>query len=186
MAYSDSTVSRFWKFVLKGDVDSCWNWRGWTNRQGYANFKVNGVTHKAHRVSYELTNGPIPTGLLVCHQCDNPSCMNPNHLFVGTHQDNATDKMNKGRFVKMIGDKNGARLHPERLARGNNSGARLHIEKMPRGERHGRAKLTTAQVADIRAKYQSGGVSHRSLARQFNMSPTQIARIIHRDHWRES
>jgi len=77
--------------------NGCWEWRGATLRGGYGNMGVEGKTKQAHRLSYELFNGKIPKGLLVCHICDNPPCCNPEHLFLGTHKTNAEDKMKKGR-----------------------------------------------------------------------------------------
>lgn len=76
---------------------------------GYGMIKSNGVHQRAHRVAWEIENGPIPDGLLVCHRCDNRPCCNTNHLFLGTHQDNFDDMVAKGRGH--IGEKNGrARL----------------------------------------------------------------------------
>lgn len=75
----------------------CWNWTAGKDRQGYGILKLNRSMKKAHRVSYEYYVGPVPEGLLVCHNCDNPTCVNPTHLFTGTHQDNNQDKVNKGR-----------------------------------------------------------------------------------------
>lgn len=75
----------------------CWLWTGAKNKQGYGHLKIKGKTYRAHRVSYELFNGKIPPGFLVMHKCDNPLCVNPNHLKLGTHKDNTQDMMEKGR-----------------------------------------------------------------------------------------
>jgi len=90
---------RFWRLVTKGEPDECWPWRGATIRGGYGNFRETNPrrTVHAHRFAYELVCGPIPAGLMVLHTCDNPSCVNPSHLFVGTDADNMRDKTAKGR-----------------------------------------------------------------------------------------
>ena len=88
----------FWGHMEK--TAACWFWTGATVKDGYGTIRVGGrqaIARGAHRVSWELHNGPIPSGQLVLHTCDTPACVNPNHLFLGTHQDNADDKIAKGR-----------------------------------------------------------------------------------------
>lgn len=75
----------------------CWIWAGTCNWKGYGTISIGGVQRKAHRASYEAFVGAIPDGMLVCHKCDNPPCVNPDHLFVGTAKDNAQDRDAKGR-----------------------------------------------------------------------------------------
>lgn len=85
---------RFWAKVEKGP--DCWEWKAFRNK-GYGKFTYNGRMYLAHRLSWILTNGPIPDGLGVLHSCDNPPCVNPDHLFLGTQLDNMRDASNKGR-----------------------------------------------------------------------------------------
>lgn len=93
-----SLQDRFWSKVIK--TKSCWNWIG-TIQRGYGIFYIDAKNPvRAHRYSYELNIGEIPKGLLVCHKCDNPRCINPKHLFIGTIADNNLDCKNKGRLIR--------------------------------------------------------------------------------------
>jgi hypothetical protein len=123
---------RFWEKVEKSD--GCWNWKGATIK-GYGAFQRDTYrTVRAHRFSYETNIGLIPEGLCVCHFCDNPLCVNPAHLFLGTHKDNSDDKWAKGRGNRVPygnGALNAAKTH---CSRGHPlSGSNLHI--LPRGHR---------------------------------------------------
>lgn len=94
---------RFWNKVVKGV--SCWEWSGGKKGSlGYGSLhtKIDGknLSVYAHRFSWELHNGPIPSGMIVCHTCDNPLCVNPDHLFLGTHKTNSEDRISKGRLGK--------------------------------------------------------------------------------------
>lgn len=86
---------RFWIKVKK--TDSCWLWMAGKFHFGHGRFKIRNKNKQAHRVSWEMKNGPIPNGMLVCHKCDVPSCVNPDHLFLGTYKDNMQDSLLKGR-----------------------------------------------------------------------------------------
>lgn len=105
------------------DSNGCWIWKGGKNPRGYGNVRWTGTTKTAHRVSWEAHHGPIPKGLNVLHKCDVRACVNPEHLWLGTHQDNMTDMSRKGRVV-----------------------CRPH-----RGEEHYNAKLTEADIVTIRS-----------------------------------
>lgn len=103
-------VDRFWSKVDKsGD---CWLWTASRSVKGYGRFSNEGRRHQANRVAYEMAHGPIPDGMLVCHHCDNPPCVRPDHLFLGSHAENMLDMSTKGR-------RSGARATRTRLTEAN-------------------------------------------------------------------
>ena len=104
--------------------------------------------------------------MLVCHHCDNPSCVNPEHLFLGTHKDNLQDMVKKGR--SLTGDRNPSRKYPEKLVR---------------GEIHHQAKLTNNDILEIRNMYKTGNYSHREISKIFNISKTNTGDIIRKKIW---
>lgn len=104
----DDPVARFWKNVKRATGDGCWTWTGTRSKTGqrgsyhrgagYGHFMVADQKRvQAHRYSWELHFGPIPAGMVVCHRCDNPTCVRPDHLWLGTHKDNVHDMIRKGR-----------------------------------------------------------------------------------------
>lgn len=110
------TTARFWSKVrVEKSVNACWEWQGSFTGNGYGNFKVPALGNQsvgAHRVAYALHNGAFPPdGLLIRHTCDNPKCVNPNHLLVGDKKDNANDAKERGRLKPRSakGDLNPAR-----------------------------------------------------------------------------
>jgi hypothetical protein len=94
-------IDRFFKKVDK--TTSCWIWTHSTNKFGHGMFSFQGKTLGAHRFSFQLHNGNISNGFYVCHSCDNPACVNPNHLWLGTASDNMQDMIKKGRQGKNLG-----------------------------------------------------------------------------------
>lgn len=160
-----STEERFWSHVNRV-AGGCWPWQA-CNLRGYGRFTVRalGRGFYAHRFAWELTHGPIPDGLHVLHRCDNPPCCNPDHLFLGTHLDNIADMIAKGRNA--TGDRHNSRTHPERL---------------PRGENHKHAKLTAAQVEELRATPMKRGMQ-RAFARRFGVSEGTISLVVNGKVW---
>jgi hypothetical protein len=155
-------VERFWAKVDKSaGPGGCWLWMASTNNTGYGQTWKDGHKAKAHRIAWEFCLGPIPTGMLVCHHCDNPICVNPAHLFLGTVADNARDMAAKGR-----------------------SAFQAHPERAPHGERHWGAKLTETQVGAIRSAYAEGGVTQQELSLRYGVNESAINEIIHRKAWK--
>jgi len=154
---------RFWSKVEK--TDSCWLWRGATRKFGYGRMKSNGHILVTHRISWEIHNGPIPKGLCVLHRCDNPACVNPAHLFLGTKSENNLDRDSKNRQAK--DGRSGVRLHPECLLRGI-------LNPM--------SKLTPSDVAEIRQRYASGE-TQTSIAKDFPVCQAHISKIVRKVWW---
>jgi hypothetical protein len=157
-----STESRFWPKVDKRGDTECWPWQAGTFQFGHGLLRDQGRLRKAHRISWELHFGEIPDGLCVCHRCDNPPCVNPSHLFLGTQRDNIADRDQKGRTAR--GDRSGSRLHPEALRRGEAN--------------KGGGKLTTEQVAAMRQRYTKSPISYVQLGKLFGVSHIMARNIV--------
>lgn len=114
-----SVEQRFWTKVIKAGPDECWLWTAYRSAHGHGQFRVtkkpSRVEH-AHRYAYILSMGPIPEGMVIRHKCDNPPCVNPAHLEVGTHADNVADRVERGRSA--IGSANGRAKLSEKTAEG--------------------------------------------------------------------
>jgi hypothetical protein len=123
------------------------------------------VIYPAHRYSFKITYGEVPDKMLVCHKCDNRGCVNPAHLFAGTHADNSADMREKNR--QATGVRNGTSTHPEKIAR---------------GEKHGKSVLSDEQVANIRLIYDFG-VPQTLLAKLFQCCRSTIGAITRKETW---
>ncbi len=147
------------KFLARVDVrgpDECWEWQGSRHWFGHGHYQYEGTVQYTHRVSWQLHNGPIPKNMKVLHHCDNPACVNPNHLFLGTQADNVDDMIAKGRNSP-----------PPHLL----------------GEDHWNVKLTEDDVRQIR-KMILEGYSSREIADHFNVAKPTIKDIKAGRTWR--
>lgn len=143
---------RFWPKVAKAGPDECWNWTASIASNGYGCLRVNRLTRTAHTLAWELTNGPIPVGMFVCHHCDNKACCNPVHLFIGTAADNSNDMATKGRWYT-----------PGRTIR--------------HGDTHPCTKVTDAQVCELRQAH-AAGVPIQRLANSLGVTYQQVWKIV--------
>ena len=161
--FTPELLARFWSHVAKGD--GCWLWLLRGDADGYGAFSVvhERPCSRAHRIAWMIHFGAIPDGLCVLHKCDNPPCVRPDHLFVGTNADNMRDMAKKGRC------RPGSHLYPER---------------MPRGEDNFKSKMTTAKVIEMRSLYNGQRGCYARLGRKFHISAVAASLIIRRKFWR--
>lgn len=162
---------RFWAMVNKSDnPKGCWLWQGSTRNKGYGAFvyKKDGksINGRSHRYSYEIHRGEIPDKLFVLHDCDTPACVNPDHLFLGTNQDNVTDMMKKGRHVP------GGTYAKEKA-------------KYKKGTDHHACFLDEETVKSIRSDYIPGIFGYVKLSKKYKLKLTHIMQIIRRKIWKD-
>ena len=144
---------------------------------GYAQITVNRSSIYIHRLAYELVNGPIDDGMCVCHSCDNPRCVNPSHLWLGTQLENIADRVSKGRnrvSEKKVSDQNSLRPMPP---------CAFPKAKKPKAP----WRVITAQEAQIiRDMYAAREITMRELGKQFNVSRTTVYHIVHGQTWKQA
>lgn len=147
-------VERFWSKVSNyGDPDKCWEWQASKTPQGYGHFPLGRTIQIASRIAWEISRGDVPQ-LHVLHSCDNPSCCNPDHLFLGTNHQNVLDSVNK------------------------------HRRAPKRGEMNGRHKINAEQAQEIRKRYAQDNTLQKDLAIEYGISQVQIGHIVHGKAWR--
>lgn len=152
-----NVFSGFWSSLSSSDPNDCWEWQKARNGDGYGSVFLFGRPIKTHRLAWELAYGPIPEhesyhGMCVCHHCDNPPCCNPAHLFLGTHRENALDRRSKGRD-------------------------QYQKRNWANGERQGAAKLTDADVAQMRL-LRDAGWRVKELAEHFSVSRGHVSVVV--------
>lgn len=139
---------------IVSDTDDCIEWTGARSSAGYGVFSLGRRQIKAHRIFWEWANQQrVPLGCVVMHLCDNPSCVNPKHLRLGSPYDNVSDCNRKGRRNQVT------------------------------GERHGMAKLTVAQVQEIRRRYVPRSVTLETLGREYGVHMSTIHQIVRGEKW---
>jgi len=175
------TPERFWARVAKGPKNACWTWLGGTDRSdGYGRVYDGRRTRQAQAVAWELANNrKVPRNKMVLHTCDNPPCCNPRHLNPGDAKKNSEDVIQRGR-ARIAYLNVEVPLH--RRPRGVRNGMRLHPESVQRGVKNVNSKITDAQVRAIR-RARANGVTLIKLARQFDVSTSQVHRIAHHESW---
>ena len=149
---------RFYDNVSLGfGEDACWTWVGGISFLACRGvFWVDGRNRSASVVSYEIYYGRNTNGMLVCHTCDNPNCVNPNHLFLGTARDNTMDMISKKR----------------------------HKCNLPKGQNHKDCKLSQEQVLEIRKKYATGNYFQKQLSDEYNVNQYNVSKIIRNITWK--
>lgn len=146
-------LERFHNSYEIDPISDCWNWKLALNPDGYGRCYYDGVSVRAHRLSYQLHYGDFPRHMVVCHKCDNPRCVNPHHLFIGTPKDNMADKRQKGR------------------AKGIN-----------KGELNGSAKLSKNEISEILTLLDQGLKQHE-VARLFGVTQSHVSRVKSGQRW---
>jgi len=163
LAFADTKFDkRFWAKVSIAD-NGCWVWTASLSAVGYGQIAMPGGPGLAHRLVFALANGPIPAGMFVCHRCDNRACCRPDHLFLGTPADNSHDMVRKGRSTK---------------------GRPQNPASHKVGELHGRARLTSVQVQQIRERYAKGDITQEELAAEYGVSGPHVSGIVTGRFWK--
>lgn len=134
-------------------ANECWHWIGLKSKYGYGKMCINSKNLTAHRFMYEMINGDIPSNMFICHKCDNPACVNPNHLFLGNVRDNTVDMVQKNRAPNYKGNNNP------------------------------RSKITDKIVLEIYNKAKYSGISYNKLAREYKISASLVSEIMRGNLW---
>ena len=161
MNFNKELTDTFWNNTKENSKKSwngsiCVEWNSKKDKSGYGSFYYEGKSYRTHRLSWMMRFGEIPVGMFICHHCDNPSCVNVEHLFLGTPKENTADKFSKNR--------------------GN----------LPQGEEHWKSKLTKKDVLKIRKLYKNKKYKQVELSEMFGVTQAQISYIVNDIFWKES
>lgn len=181
MALAHAQADRFWSKVNKDgpvvrpELGPCWVWTKSTCKDGYGRFQINEKGYvngrpvqkhvRAHKLSWEMVNGPLPDDLVIMHACDNPACVRLEHLSAGTQADNRRDCGEKGRNA--CGDRSGSRTRPDRLCR---------------GERNAKSNITTEQARMVIAM-RAAGAGPTRISKELGVSMGTVSGIIYNGAW---
>jgi len=152
-----SIVNKLLSRIEKNPKTECWDYTRYKDKDGYGSLRYKGQMIRTHRLSYLLFIGKYDNKLLICHHCDNPSCINPKHLFIGTVRDNTLDMISKNRHAR---------------ASANHE-----------GEKNPNAKLSLVNIEDIRRRYGFGDITQKQLALQYGVTDVLISKIVRGILW---
>ena len=177
------------RFSEKYQIDprtGCWNWTACKDKHGYGHISLGGKHggHAlAHRVSYEIHVGQIPDGIGMLHSCDNPACVKPDHLILGTHTENMRDCVSRGRKNPAFGDRHGSKTHPESTLRGDQNPMRKHPELVLRGSANGAAKITEPMAREVK-RLLACGATQREVSRETGVGYHTVHKISKGEQWK--
>lgn len=178
MILTEKDKTRFWKKVKISEInfynnEPCWEWQKGKHVKGYGVFSLNRKPVRAHRVSWILENGEIDGEMEVCHKCDNTSCVNPKHLFLGTHKENMADMKFKGRQGERSECWKGLLLW-----------VKLNPDKVKKGEDKKNSKLTVEEIVEIRRLYKNDGLTQEEISKIYPVSRRHIGKIVKGEVWK--